>query len=82
MNSTVGQLPLDELRATFADRLQENVVMANYTTARVGGVAAAVIMAYSAPELEKTTRYLWENHLPFFILGSGSNVLIIDAGVN
>jgi UDP-N-acetylmuramate dehydrogenase len=81
MSNSAGKIPLDELRATFSDRLQENVVMANYTTSRVGGVAAAVIMAYSALELEKATRFLWKHNLPFFILGSGSNVLISDAGV-
>lgn len=29
--------PLTQLRNAFGDRLQENMLMANYTTAHVGG---------------------------------------------
>ena len=81
MNPSRPSLPINQLRSAFNDKLQENVVMANYTTARVGGVADAVLIAQSAFELESIVRRLWELETPFLIFGSGSNVLVSDAGI-
>ena len=47
------ELPLDQLRELFGDHLQENVVMANYTTAHVGGPAAALIPVNSSWSLKR-----------------------------
>jgi UDP-N-acetylmuramate dehydrogenase len=74
------ELPLDELRNLFGDHLQENVVMANYTTAHVGGRAGALIPVNSCTELENAARSLWKLRLPFKIIGSGANVLFSDRG--
>ena len=73
--------PLEPLRAAFGGRLQENVLMANYTTAHVGGPVDAAIIAQSAAELENAVQSLWSMGTPFFLLGSGSNVLVSDAGI-
>jgi UDP-N-acetylmuramate dehydrogenase len=69
------------LRQTFADRLQENVRMANYSTMNIGGKADALIILYSAVEMETFIKKLWDLNIHFIILGSGSNVLISDKGV-
>jgi UDP-N-acetylmuramate dehydrogenase len=74
-------LPLAELRAAFGDRLQENALMANYTTAHVGGPADALLVVQSMDELRSTIQSLWQLDVPFHLLGSGSNVLVSDAGV-
>jgi len=71
---------LSRLREAFGEKLQENVVLANYTTARVGGPAAALLPVHTMAELELAARMLWEMEIPFFILGSGSNVLVSDEG--
>ena len=55
--------------------------MANYTTARVGGPADAMLIVHDATELENTVRKLWELNAPFHLFGSGSNVLVSDTGV-
>ncbi|MGB8253459.1 MAG: UDP-N-acetylmuramate dehydrogenase [Anaerolineaceae bacterium] len=73
-------LPLDNLRDLFGDRLQENVVMANYTTAHVGGSAGGLIPINSVKELEQAARSLWKLNVPFKIIGSGANVLFSDQG--
>jgi UDP-N-acetylmuramate dehydrogenase len=73
-------IPLDALREAFARRLQENVQLANYTTAHAGGKADAMLIVHDAAELENTVRRLWEMDIPFRILGSGSNVLVSDSG--
>lgn len=73
-------LPIDALRAVFGERLQENVRLSNYTTARVGGPAEGLLIVNSSGELAETIAHLWRLEIPFYILGSGSNILVSDAG--
>ncbi|MEW6029035.1 MAG: UDP-N-acetylmuramate dehydrogenase [Chloroflexota bacterium] len=74
-------LPLDLLRAAFGPRMQENIPLAPYTSARIGGPADALVTAKSADELAGTVSRLWELDVPYLILGGGSNVLVSDRGV-
>ena len=71
---------LPTLRAAFGDRLQENVSLAAYTSARIGGDADALIIANSADELVEIISQLWAMDAPYLLLGGGSNLLISDAG--
>lgn len=80
-SSRRAPLPLKKLRDLFGSRLQENVTLANYTTAHAGGAADALIIAQDMSELESAVQILWEQGLNFHILGSGSNVLISDQGM-
>lgn len=80
MNSPGTPLPLKELREQFGQRLQENVRLANYTAARVGGPADALLVVNSADELEKCVKTLWKMKIPFLLLGGGANVLVSDRG--
>lgn len=73
-------IEMDELRQIFGNKLQENVRMANYTTIRVGGPAAGLLPVYSEAELAEAATMLWENHIPFKVIGSGSNFLVSDKG--
>jgi UDP-N-acetylmuramate dehydrogenase len=41
----------------------------------------AAVIAQSAAELESAVQSLWDMGTPFFLLGSGSNVLVSDAGI-
>ena len=68
------------LRDRFGERLQENVVLANYTTARVGGPADALLVAHSAQDLAEMVSALWEINAAYTLIGSGSNVLFADEG--
>ena len=81
MNLSAKTLPLPALREIFGSRLQEGVRLANYTSARVGGLADALLVAGSLAELEEAVTGLWEIGVPFLILGSGANVLVSDRGV-
>jgi UDP-N-acetylmuramate dehydrogenase len=72
---------LPALRAEFGERLQENVILAPFTSARIGGPADALITVKSADELAETVSRLWEMDAPTIILGGGSNVLVSDRGV-
>ncbi len=74
-------LNLSALRVAFGKRLQENVILAPFTSARIGGPADALITVKSADELAEAVARLWEMDAPTFILGGGSNVLVSDRGV-
>ena len=76
------QQKLDELREVFGSKLHENISMANYTTARVGGPAPALISVNSLDDLSLSARTLWRLSVPFIILGSGSNILVSDKGLD
>jgi UDP-N-acetylmuramate dehydrogenase len=69
------------LREAFGRQLREGVLLAPYTSARVGGPADYLLLAHSASELEGICRALWALGMDFRMLGGGSNVLVADAGV-
>lgn len=81
MKNTSFQSSISELRTLFGERLQENVSMANYTTAHVGGAAGAMLIAHTSQELELAVQKLWEHGVPFHLIGSGSNILVSDRGL-
>lgn len=76
----MSQLPLQDLRKKFAEHMLENEALSRYTSARVGGPAAAVLTASTASQLAEMTWFAWQHDLPYAILGGGSNVLASDAG--
>ena len=78
MTSSLPYLP--KLRDAFGERLQVDVSLKRHTAARIGGNADVLITASSSDELAQIIRLLWESAIPFIILGSGSNVLVSDAG--
>ena len=73
--------PLDVLHIKFGDRVQENVSLAPYTSARIGGPADILVTANSVDELAEIMTVIWQQGLPYLILGGGSNVLVSDKGV-
>lgn len=71
---------LPALRKAFGESVQENASLANYTTAHVGGPAAALLPVHTLAEIERAARLLWDLDAPFILLGSGANVLVSDRG--
>lgn len=78
MASTNDQVLFDH----FGSRLQQDVPLANLTTARVGGKARYFLVVQSAEELAADVSFLWSTNIPLFVLGSGSNLLISDSGLD
>ncbi len=74
-------LPWPALEAAFGERLQREVPLAPYTSARLGGPAEALVVVRTADELAATVETLWALAVPVVVLGGGSNVLVSDAGV-
>lgn len=65
--------PLGELR--------RNERLARHTTFGVGGPADLFLTVRSADALAKATNLAFEAGVPKFVLGSGSNILVADAGI-
>ena len=63
-------IPLMDLSKIFGSKLHENVTMANFTTAQVGGPVPALISIQSLDDLVAAAEYLWNRSIPFIILGS------------
>jgi len=72
---------LNDLRATFGERMQENVPLSGYTAARIGGPADVLVFVRKADELVQAAEKLWKLDIPFTLLGGGSNVLVSDRGI-
>lgn len=81
MNSTLSPERIESLQEAFGDRLQSDVPMAPYTSARIGGPADFLLVVQSASELTDAVRRLWQIEAPFRVIGGGSNILVADDGV-
>jgi UDP-N-acetylmuramate dehydrogenase len=60
--------------------VQENVILAPYTTFKIGGPAKYFVEVQNENELKESLDYALKNKLAFFVLGGGSNVLVSDQG--
>lgn len=75
-------LSIPELESRFGpDRLERDVPLAPYTTFRIGGPADLLYRARTPDELAGAVTAARELGVPYFILGSGANILIGDGGV-
>ncbi|MCE5206955.1 MAG: UDP-N-acetylmuramate--L-alanine ligase [Chloroflexi bacterium] len=72
---------VDTLRTLFGNRLQRNVKMSRFSTAKVGGPVEFLVISKSASQLEKDVASLWDLKIPFTLLGSASNVLVSEKGL-
>ncbi|MFB6099542.1 MAG: UDP-N-acetylmuramate dehydrogenase, partial [Salinibacter sp.] len=71
----------DALRpAVPPGRLRQDVPLAPHTTFRVGGAADWYAEVRSADELAAAVRGARTHDLPFFLLGTGANVIVGDRG--
>lgn len=60
--------------------LRERVPLSTLTTLRVGGEARYVADVANESEVREALRFAREHALPWYVLGSGSNMLASDAG--
>ncbi len=62
-------------------RSKEGEPLAPHTTLRVGGVAELFVEAKTIAELVEFVRLARQHDVSFFILGNGSNILVLDRGI-
>lgn len=71
---------LAELNRLTGGKIKTDVILATYTTFRLGGPAKYFYIADDKEILVKLLNFCKKNSLPFFILGGGSNILVSDKG--
>ncbi len=60
--------------------VEENVLLKNYTTLKVGGVADYFVTVTSKEELTEALRFAKQTKIFPLLFGGGSNILVSDAG--
>jgi UDP-N-acetylmuramate dehydrogenase len=60
--------------------IQENIPLAPLTTLNVGGPARFFAEAHNEHAVQQAVAYAAARHLPLFVLGGGSNLVIADEG--
>lgn len=63
-------------------RIKKDISLKGYSTFKIGGIARYFLEAKTREEIIKAITTAKENHLPFFILGGGSNILFSDKPYN
>ncbi|MDQ6823290.1 MAG: UDP-N-acetylmuramate dehydrogenase [Candidatus Eremiobacteraeota bacterium] len=69
------------LREICGDHVHFDEPLAPYTSWKIGGPADAWIVATGEPQLADVMRFCMKRKVPWFVLGSGSNVLVGDGGI-
>ena len=70
------------MKSEFLKKAKRNVPLASLTTFKIGGRAKYFFAARNEEELIEAIKWARAGKLPFFILGSGSNLLVSDKGFN
>lgn len=60
--------------------LIEDCDMSRFTSFRAGGRADLLVMPQSEEELQQVLKILAESHVPYMVMGNGSNILVKDGG--
>ncbi len=71
---------LKKLQDKFGTKIREQIMLAPLTTFNIGGPADYFFEARTQDDLVQAVILARELHLPFFILGGGSNILVGDKG--
>ena len=69
------------LKAAFGARLQAHMMLAPFTTFRIGGPAEWFLEVHSANELARAVTLARAGGLDWLVLGLGANILVADRGV-
>ncbi len=71
-----------ELRNVVNGSLLENEPMSKHTSYGIGGPALAYITPKDIEDLSSILKFALNNKIPVFFVGSGSNLLVSDAGID
>ena len=69
------------LTSVCAQDVRFDEPLAPYTSWKIGGPADAWIMVRSEAQLSQVMEFCAKRHVPWFVLGSGSNLLVGDGGI-
>lgn len=63
-------------------RIKYNEPMKNHTTMKVGGNCDCLVLPESIEEIKNIITYAKENKIDYYVIGNGSNLLVVDEGVH
>jgi UDP-N-acetylmuramate dehydrogenase len=69
------------LTKTFGPNVRFQEPMSRHTSLGVGGPADVLLAPQDKAQLVVLVRWLQENSLPYFIIGKGTNLLVLDQGI-
>lgn len=69
-----------EIKKLHVGKVTENILMKDYTTYKVGGMAICLVTPDDESGLITLLKYLRNNNIKYKILGNGSNVIFNDSG--
>ncbi len=75
-------MDLKQLKEMITGNIMENEPMVNHTSYGIGGPALAFIEPNSIKDLQIVKSFAEKNKVPVYCIGSGSNLLVSDKGVN
>lgn len=81
LETTVQEAIQKRFKEHFGDRFKLNEKMERYTSARVGGPAEMFVTATSTLDLQKAVELAYLQHIPYMVIGGGSNILVADRGI-
>jgi len=82
LETTVLEAIQMRYREVFGEQFKVNEPMARYTSARVGGPAEMFVSVTDKTELQMAVELAYMQHLPYLVIGGGSNILISDSGIS
>jgi UDP-N-acetylmuramate dehydrogenase len=81
LETTVLEAIQMRFREVFDNNFRLNEPMARYTSARVGGSSEMFVIATTVPELHTAVELAYLQHIPYIVIGGGSNILVSDNGI-
>ena len=69
-----------ELQSLLISPIKKDVLLRDYTTYKVGGIAPMLVTPKNVEELINVLKYLKEHKMKYKVLGNGSNVIFNDSG--
>jgi UDP-N-acetylmuramate dehydrogenase len=76
---------IDRLAARIGERCGGNILrdepLRNHTSFRVGGPADLLLFPAGVEELSEAVKAAQEEGVPLFVMGNGTNLLVLDGGV-
>lgn len=64
-----------------SEKIKFNELMSKHTTFKLGGPSDVMIFPSSESELKDSMKEIIKSKVPYFVLGSGSNLLVKDGGI-
>lgn len=81
LQSVLGSRERERLSEIFDERVRFDEPLAPHTSWKVGGPADAFALVECRSELEAALELVRTRRIPWFVLGSGSNLLVGDGGI-